>query len=77
MKTHTKRTTIYLDSDIHRALRVKAAETDHSVSAIIEEAVESALAEDAADLAAFGKRKNERSLSFEDVLGKLKKNGKI
>ena len=30
-----KRATIYLDSSLHRALRVKAAETDTSVSDLV------------------------------------------
>jgi len=77
MKLHTKRTTIYLDSDLHRALRVKAAETEHSISELVQEAVELSLAEDAADLKAFESRKNEPSLAFENVLKKLRKNGKI
>jgi len=77
MKTNTKRTTIYLDSDLHRALRIKAAETEHSMSEVVEEAVKLSLAEDSIDLAAFDKRKKEPSLALEDVLKKLKKNGKI
>ena len=32
MKTQQKRATVYFDPDIHRALRVKAAETDRSIS---------------------------------------------
>jgi len=35
------------------------------------------LAEDSVDLAAFEQRKDEPSLAFEDVLKKLRKNGKI
>jgi predicted transcriptional regulator len=77
MKTNTKRTTIYLDSDLHRALRIKAAETEHSMSEVVEEAIKLSLAEDSIDLAAFDKRKEEPSLPFGDVLKKLKKNGKI
>ena len=77
MKTNTKRTTIYLDSDLHRALRIKAAETEHSMSEVVEEAIKLSLAEDSIDLAAFDKRKEEPSLPFVDVLKKLKKNGKI
>jgi plasmid stability protein len=77
MKLHTKRTTIYLDSDLHHALRVKAAETEHSISELVQEAVELSLTEDAADLKAFENRKNEPSLAFENVLKKLRKNGKI
>ncbi len=77
MKTNTKRTTIYLDADIHHALRIKAAETENSMSELIEEAIKTSLVEDSIDLAAFEERKNEPSLAFEDVLKRLKKSGKI
>jgi post-segregation antitoxin (ccd killing protein) len=77
MKTHTKRTTVYLDSDLHHALRIKAAETEISMSELVSEAVKLALAEDAADIAAFDERRKEPSLAFDDVLKRLKANGKI
>ncbi len=76
-KTNTKRTTIYLDSDLHRALRIKAAETEHSMSELVQEAIKLSLAEDSIDLSAFEQRRKEPSLPFEDVLKKLRKNGKI
>ena len=77
MKANTKRTTIYMDSDLHHALRIKAAETEHSMSELVQEAIKLSLAEDSIDLAAFEQRKKEPSLPFEDVLKKLRKNGKI
>ena len=77
MKNNTKRTTVYLDSQLHHALRIKSAETEHSMSQLVEEAVKLSLAEDSLDLAAFRQRKKEPSLPFEDVLKKLRKNGKI
>jgi hypothetical protein len=77
MKTSQKRATIYFDPDIHRALRVKAAETDQSISALVNEAVKLRFAEDVEDLAAFDERAHEPNFSFEDVLKDLKKRGKI
>jgi predicted DNA-binding protein len=77
MKSNTKRTTIYLDSDLHRAIRLKAAETGHPMSYLIQEAVKMSLAEDAIDLAAYEDRKDEPRLTFEEVAKKLRKNGKI
>ena len=77
MKTNTKRTTLYLDSELHRALRVKAAETEHSMSELVQDAIKFSLAEDAIDLAAFDERRKEPSLAFEDVLKRLKRSGKI
>jgi len=72
-----KRTTIYFDPDLHRALRLKAASTEHSISELVNEAVRYALAEDAEDIEAFEIRENEPLLSFEDVLKDLKKSGKL
>ena len=77
MKANTKRTTVYLDSDLHHALRIKAAETEHSMSELVQDAIKLSLAEDSIDLSAFEQRRKEPSLSFEDVLKKLRKNGKI
>ncbi len=77
MKSNTKRTTIYLDPDLHRAIRLKAAETGRPMSALIQEAVKISLAEDAIDLAAYEERKDEPRLTFEEVAKKLRKNGKI
>lgn len=77
MKPDTKRTTIYLDGSLHRALRIKAAETDHSISDIVGEAIRLSLAEDAIDLAAYEERKHEPRMTFEEVVKKLRKNGKI
>ena len=76
-ETTPKRATVYFDPYLHRALRVKAAETDCSVSELVNEAVKLALAEDAIDIAAFEERKNEPLIAFESVLTKLRKNGKI
>lgn len=77
MKPSTKRSTIYLESDIHKALRIKAAETEHSISELVNDAVKLALAEDAIDVAAFEERRDEPLMAFESVLKKLRKNGKI
>ncbi len=77
MDTPTKRATVYFDSTIHRALRLKAAETDRSLSDLVNEAVKLSLAEDAEDLAAFEDRASEPNLPFEAVVKELKKRGKI
>lgn len=77
MKTKTKRATIYLDSELHKALRIKSAETEHSISELVNEAIKYSLAEDSIDLAAFEERKDEPLMAFNDILKKLKKNGKI
>ena len=73
----TKRATVYFDPSLHRALRVKALETDQSVSALVNAAVRATLTEDADDLAAARARAKEPSLRFEDVLKDLKRRGKL
>ena len=72
-----KRATVYFEPYLHRALRLKAAETDRSVSELVNDAVREALAEDADDLAAFDDRANEQDLKFETVVKDLKRRGKI
>jgi hypothetical protein len=73
----TKRATIYLDAPLHRALRLKSAETDASISELVNTAVRHSLAEDAEDLAAFRDRAKEPRVSFEAVVRDLKKRGKL
>jgi len=75
-RVNTRRATVYLDSDLHKALRIKAAETDRSVSDLVNTAVRRSLAEDAGDLAAFEDRVHEPTVAFEDVLRDLKHRGK-
>jgi plasmid stability protein len=77
MKNVQKRATIYFDPDLHRALRVKAAETERSMSELVNQAVKLSLAEDAEDIATFEERQHEPNLLFEDVLKDLKLRGKI
>jgi hypothetical protein len=72
-----KRATVYLDPSLHRALRVKAAETEQSVSTLVNSAVRLSLGEDASDLAAFKARAQEPVLAFEAVLKDLKRRGKL
>jgi hypothetical protein len=72
-----KRATVYFEPYLHRALRLKAAVTDRSVSELVNDAVREALAEDAEDLEAFEERAKEPELKFEDVVRDLKKRGKI
>ncbi|MGH7410064.1 MAG: CopG family transcriptional regulator [Candidatus Methylomirabilis sp.] len=77
MKSASKRATVYLDPRLHKALRVKAAQTERSLSELVNEAVRRSLREDAEDLAAFEERAKEPSLAFKDVLKSLKRRGKL
>ena len=72
-----KRSTIYFDPEIHRALRLKAAATDKSISDVVNEAVRQTLSEDATDLEVFEKRRREPVLNFDEVVMKLRRSGKI
>ena len=76
-ETTQKRATVYFDPYLHRALRLKAAETDRSISELVNEAVKAALAEDVSDIEAFEVRENETDYAFEDVVKDLKRRGKI
>ena len=77
MKTIKKRAIIYFDPDLHRALRLKAAETGQSMSELVNQAVKLFLDEDVEDLAAFEKRRHELNLPFEDAPKDLKLRGKL
>ena len=76
METQT-RATIYFNAEIHRALRLKAAASDRSISDMVNEAVKAALAEDAEDLAAFDQRAAEPVISYESFVKGLKRRGRI
>lgn len=72
-----KRATVYFETDVHRALRLKAAETDRSVSDLVNEAVRAQLAEDADDLQTFRRRKKEPAIAFEDFVRDMKRRGRL
>jgi len=72
-----RRTTVYLESDLHKALKVKAAETDQSVSELVSGAVRRSLLEDAEDLSVFRQRGREPNVAFEAVLKDLRRRGRL
>jgi hypothetical protein len=73
----SKRATVYLDTELHRALKIKAAQSDQTLSELVNLAVRHSLAEDHEDLFAFEERKDETNLDFEEVLKELKASGKL
>ena len=77
MTTLTKRTTIYLEEDLHRALRLKAAVTETSLSKLVNEMIREGLVEDAEDLQSFRDRANEPVISYEALLQDLQTRGKL
>lgn len=77
MKTSAKRATIYLDEELHRALRMKAATTSKTISELVNDAVRYSMAEDESDLSAYRERINEAAVSYEQFVKDLKKRGRI
>ena len=76
-KNLSNRATIYLEPNLHKALKLKAIETDVSISDVVNEAVKEFLSEDAEDLNSFDARKNESSSDFADFVKRLKRDGKL
>ncbi len=72
-----KRSTIYIDSDLHKVLKIKSVETSISMSELISKAVKLMLDEDYKDLKDYKERKDEEIIPFEKFLEDLKTNGKI
>ncbi|MDE2483816.1 MAG: CopG family transcriptional regulator [candidate division NC10 bacterium] len=77
MSESAKRSTVYFNPDLHRALRIKAADTQRTVSDLVNDAVRMALREDQEDLAAFAERQAEPVMTYEELLSDLKAHGKI
>ena len=77
MAIESERTTIYLDSGLRKALKIKAVSAGRSVSDLVNEAVRRALEEDREDLASFESRVAEPTMTYEDLLQDLKAHGKL
>ena len=77
MTASNKRTTIYLEPNLHKALRLKAVAISRSVSEIVNSAVRLTLSEDAEDISAFEERDREPLISYEEMLERLKQDGSI
>jgi len=75
--TDPVRSTVYLEPELHQALRLKSAHSRKSMSEIVNDALRQALREDEADLAAVRSRAKEKPLSYEDFLAKLKADGTL
>ena len=77
MPVLSKRATVYFDPEIHKVLKIKAAETSTSISDIIDKAIRHELLDDEDDLNAFRERVLEPTISYEKLVANLKKDGKI
>lgn len=69
--------TLYLEKPIHKALRLKAAESRQSMSGLVNDALKVALLEDLEDIETWKERKNDEVVGFEDFVQSLKKDGII
>jgi plasmid stability protein len=77
MSTKGRKATICFDADLHRALRLRAAETERSISNVVNDAVRILLAEDAEDLQAIDERASEPTVSFDSFVKDLTARGKL
>ena len=68
---------MYFDPAVHRALRLKSAATDRTVSDIVNDALRKSFAEDLADLADARKRRRQPSISFESAVKAMKRHGQL
>ena len=69
------RTTITLNDKLYRALKLRAAESNESISAIVEDAVKFQILEDLGDIEEVNKRENEPTHSFDELVSEFKKEG--
>jgi len=77
MTVETKRATVYLDTELHKALKLKAVETSRSVSELVNAAIRETLSGDAEDLEAFEERAGEPLISYDEMVKRLKRDGRI
>jgi hypothetical protein len=77
MSAQAKRATIYFDPELHKALKLKALETSRSITDLVNQAVKEALSEDAEDILAYEEREKEPLISYEQMVKKLRKDGRI
>ena len=71
----SQRSTVYFDPALHKALRLKAAEENRSISEIVNEAIALLTLEDAEDIDAVDARVGEPSVSYAEFVKSLKADG--
>ena len=69
--------TLYLEESVHRAVRLKAAETQQSMSDLVNDALRAALREDLEDIADWNERRTEPTVSYDEMLKSLRADGTI
>lgn len=75
--SRASRATIYLEPEVLCAVRLRAEDTDRSISEVINTAVKERLAEDAEDLKHYQRRRREKSIDFEEFVKAMKQRGKL
>jgi hypothetical protein len=73
----TTKATFYVEEDLLKAFKIKAAHTSRSLSDLVNEALRDSLREDEEDIRDARKRRHEPTRSFEAVLKDLKRAGKL
>lgn len=69
--------TFYVEEGLLKAFKVKAAHSDQSLSALVNEAMRESLREDEKDIHDYKKRRGGATVSFDSVLKELKRDGRI
>ncbi len=75
--SNTTKATFYLDSELYRAFKVKAALADRKLSELMNETLQMQLEEDRQDIQAIRKRVDDRTETYEKFLEGLKQDGLI
>ena len=69
------RTTITINDRLFRALKLRAAESNESISSIVEDAIKFQMLEDLEDIETAKKRENEPTHSFDELVAEFKSEG--
>jgi len=77
MSVMSKRATIYLEPQIHKLLKLKAAETSSSISEIVNDLLRAEFLDEAEDIQSIKERINEPTISYETLLKELKDEGRL
>lgn len=75
MRKEAQRTTITFEPEVHRALRIRAAETSRSMSDLVNQAVSFSLAGEEEHPAGCYEGKSEAQISVDKMVAQFKKDG--
>jgi len=73
----TTKATLYVDEELYKAYKVKAAHTNQTVSGLIGEAMQAGLQEDLEDIKTIRARAKDSTETYEEFLEGLKRDGLI